>query len=61
MSMDTWTSKKFVLSILVFTISTAFVFLGKASFDQWKSMMEWVLVTYLGANVGEAAVKKLNK
>lgn len=60
MSTDTWTSKKFVLSILVFLVGTLFVFLGKANFDQWKGMIEWVLVTYLGANVAEGGLNKLS-
>jgi hypothetical protein len=59
MSTDTWTSKKFVLTLVIFLVGTIFVITGKADFNQWKSLCEWIFIGYLGANVGETAVNKI--
>ncbi len=61
MSTETWTSKKFVLAILVFAMASAFAWAGKSTNAEWSSTVNWILVTYLGANVGETAVDKLSK
>ena len=58
MSLDSWTSRKFSISIGVLLIGTFFVFFGKANFYQWKGLVEWVLVTYVGGNLGETAIEK---
>lgn len=58
MNVDSWTSRKFALAIGVLLLATAFVAFGKADFNQWSNIVQWILVTYLGANVLETAVDK---
>jgi len=60
-STESWTSRKFVLAVLVFFTATCFVVFNKANFQDWSNIVQWILVTYLGANVGEHAVERMGK
>lgn len=49
------------MTLTIFAVGTIFVVSGKADFNQWKNLVEWLFIGYLGANVGETAVKKFSQ
>lgn len=56
--METWTSRKFIFAVAVLVGVTGFVLMGKASFGEWKAIVEWISLTYFGANVLDQTVQK---
>ena len=55
--LQTLTSRKFFLVMLLVVIATAFVFIGKAEFKEWSFFTEIIGGGYLFGNIAEKFVK----
>ena len=54
-------SRKLIAATVLFTTSVVFVGLGKADFVSWAEFIKWVMMIYVGGNVGEHYTNKMNK
>lgn len=49
---DDYKSRKLFMMLVLLTLSTVFVIIGKAEFSEWANLMEWLYITYVFGNVG---------
>lgn len=49
---DDYKSRKLFMLLVLLSLSTIFVIIGKAEFSEWANMMEWLYITYVFGNVG---------
>ena len=53
-----FTSRKLYIACILLGIATAAMWIGKATFDQWISITEWIFGIYTVGNVSDKAVEK---
>jgi phosphatidylglycerophosphate synthase len=54
-------SRKFLLTVTMLGLSSAFLGTGYANFGQWATFNQWLLGLYVSGNVGTALVHKLTQ
>jgi hypothetical protein len=59
MSDQRFRSRKFMLAMLSFVMSSAWLALGMIDALQWVDITKWVLGLYLAGNVGDTAAERL--
>jgi hypothetical protein len=50
--------RKLSFAILLTALSTIFMFIGLAKFDQWAEFQKWIYLSYSATNVGEYLGKR---
>lgn len=56
-----YASRKFTLSLAAFLVGVVFYALHQMTTAEWTSFTTWIVGLYMGANVADQAVTKVNK
>lgn len=57
--MEGFSSRKFLIGLGTIALSTVLLWVGKIDQGNWVALLQWTIVGYLAANVGDYAVEQI--